>query len=152
MKSLYQLGQWLAVLFLTLLVLLTVADVSLRWAFNKPIWGAAEMGDVLLALIISSGFFVVNNNRGHIMVDLFHGALRRWLGKAYDGFVSALELIGTLLYAGIIGLFAYEALESNETTVVLDLPVGIVFSVVCALILLSAVLIVKPYLKGRDSA
>jgi len=151
MRRLYQLGQWLAFLFLTLLVLLTVADVALRWVFNKPIWGAAEIGDSLLALVIGSGFFIVNNNRGHITVDLFHGVLKRWLGKKYEGFVATLELIGTLLYAGILGLFAYEALESNETTVVLDLPVGIVFSVVSFFILLSAVLIVKPYLKGRDS-
>ena len=152
MKHLYQFGQWLAVLFLSLLVLLTVSDVALRWVFNKPIWGAAEIGDCLLALVIGSGFFIVNNNRGHITVDLFHGVLKRWLGKAYAGFVATLEFIGTLLYTGIIGLFAYEALESHETTVVLDLPVGIVFAVVSVFILLSVILIIKPYLKGRDSA
>ena len=151
MKFLYRLGQWLATLFMSALVLLTVTDVALRWAFNKPIWGTSEMSNYLLALIICAGFFVLNNNRGHITVDLFHGLLKRLLGKAYDGFVTALELIGTLSFAGIVALFAYEAIESHEASVVLEIPVGIVFAVVAVLLLLSAVLIVKPYLAGRDT-
>ena len=132
-------------------MLLTVSDVALRALVNKPIWGAAEMSDFLLALSIAAGFFVANNNRGHITVDLFHGLLRRILGTAYGGFVTVTETLGVLLYAGILGLFAYEAYESSEATVVLEWPISPIFAVVALLLLLSAIYFIWPFHADREN-
>lgn len=124
----YRLGQWVATIVMMLLVTMTVADVILRWVFNRPIYGANEIANMMLTLVVGAGLLVTTSRRSHIRVDLLEGLLISKLGSFYHQATRFFEAVGTLLFSAIVALYAYEAFEYDEITVVLEWPVWPVFS------------------------
>jgi len=55
---------------LALMMFLTVADVSLRYLFNKPILGSYEMTEYMMAMLVAFTIAYCAVNRGHVNVDL----------------------------------------------------------------------------------
>jgi len=58
-----------------ILMFLTFADVVGRYVFNKPIFGAYELTEVLMGWIIFAGLPIVSRAEGHITVDFISAAL-----------------------------------------------------------------------------
>jgi TRAP-type transport system small permease protein len=143
-RILYHTGQWMSAIALIVLVSMTVTDIVLRWAFNSPIYGSNEIANFLLALTVGAGLVVTTSTRGHIKVDLVEPFLLRRFGPRYYLFTACIELLGTLLFAGLVGLYAYEASVFGEVSVVLEWPVAPVFLVSACFATLSALYIVKP--------
>lgn len=83
----------LLITLLALMVALTFADVIGRRLFNTPVFGAHDITEHLMALIIIAGLPLLTARRGHLSVDLFD----RWLPqpgwrawhKAVDGLIAA---------------------------------------------------------------
>lgn len=70
-------GRWLERLFgaatgvlLAAVTLLTTADVVGRYLFNRPVSGAFELTEVLMALLIFAAVPLVSMRHEHIAVDL----------------------------------------------------------------------------------
>lgn len=90
-----------AVLILSLfaMVALTFADVVGRRFFNAPIYGAHDLTEHLMAIIVFSGLPLLTAARGHLCVDLLDSWLlrdsMRWWHVLIQLFVaSALGMIG----------------------------------------------------------
>ncbi|RII83024.1 TRAP transporter small permease [Neopusillimonas maritima] len=83
------------------MVFLTFADVIGRRFFGAPIYGAHDITEHLMALIVFSGLPLLTSARGHLVVDLFDrfvmtNAMRWWRG------------LTTLLIAVILALIGYQ--------------------------------------------
>jgi TRAP-type transport system small permease protein len=91
----------LLVLMLSAMVALTFTDVVGRRLFNTPVFGANDMTEHLMAVIIFGGLPLLTAQRGHLSIDLLdHWLLQpRWRlwHKAVD-----------LLIAAVLGLIAWE--------------------------------------------
>lgn len=72
---------------LILLGLLTVADVTLRWLWNAPIYGAQDLSEMGLVLVVFGAVAYCGRAGGHVAVDLFVGFLGRRARLVSDLFV-----------------------------------------------------------------
>ncbi len=130
----------LLVVLLSAIVALTFTDVVGRRLFNTPVFGANDITEHLMALIIFSGLPLLTAKRGHLSIDLFdHWLLQpRWRAwhKAVD-----------LLIAAVLGLIAWqyflsieEARHINEVSSALTIPRAWMYTFISFTTALAAVL------------
>ena len=77
-----ELSKYLAGIFVTAMLILTFADVFLRYLFNKPIDGSLELTEFMMALLVVFGMVYCAFRKGHIRIDL----VTEHLPKKYEGF------------------------------------------------------------------
>ena len=89
---------------LVLLMLYTVADVVLRYGFNRPFSGSLELTEFAMVVIVFLGIAYCGWVGGHVAVDI----LERPLEHPRLRFIPAiLTLISALLFAAV----AYESAD-----------------------------------------
>ena len=95
------------VVSLSLMVALTFVDVLGRRLFNTPVFGANDITEHLMAVIVFAGLPLLTARRGHLSIDLFDAWLLRpglrWWHKAVD-----------VLIAAVLGLIAWQYFLSIE--------------------------------------
>jgi TRAP-type transport system small permease protein len=130
----------LLVVMLSAIVALTFTDVMGRRLFNTPVFGANDITEHLMAVIIFAGLPLLTAQRGHLSIDLFdHWLLQpkwRFWHKAVD-----------LLIAAVLGLIAWqyfvsiqEAHSFNEVSPALGIPRAWMYAFISATTALAAVL------------
>ncbi|MCD8505454.1 MAG: TRAP transporter small permease [Burkholderiaceae bacterium] len=127
---------------LFVMVVLTFVDVLGRRMFNTPVYGANDMTEHLMALIVFSGLPLLTARRGHLSIDLLDGFLlqpawRAW-HKAVDGLIAAI----LVLIAWQFGVLAQEAVQINEISPALLIPRAWIYTYMSGCSLLAAVLAV----------
>lgn len=107
MKGLGRVADWVlgaaAATVLFAMMMLTSADVLLRYVFNAPLRGAFEVTELLMAVLIFCGLPLVSRRDEHVTVDfagsLFPGWMRSVLHVLVQLACSALMLgAGWLLW------------------------------------------------------
>jgi TRAP-type transport system small permease protein len=112
----------LLVLMLTLMVTLTFVDVMGRRLFNTPVYGANDLTEHMMAIIIFAGLPVLTAQRAHLSVDLFDKWLlaprwRLW-HKAVDVLIAGVLALVSFEYYIAVG----EAKASSEVSPALTIP------------------------------
>ncbi len=115
---------WVTGAVLFALMSVTVVDVTGRYFFDKPLGGAFELTEVMLALVVSMALPAVTAAREHVQVDLldrfFSPAVLRWRNV-----VSNLVCAATLLVLAYgVGLQAKEAADAKLSTLILEIPLA----------------------------
>jgi TRAP-type C4-dicarboxylate transport system permease small subunit len=87
-------------LMLAAVMMVTVVDVAGRYAFSRPLPGATEIIEILMALLVYIGLPVVSQRNAHVSVDMF-GALLP------DAAAPVRDLMVRLLCAAIMGVIAW---------------------------------------------
>ncbi|WP_212747067.1 TRAP transporter small permease [Marinobacter alexandrii] len=137
-------------LIVTLLamVILTFSDVLGRHLFNAPIYGAHDVTEHLMAIIVFCGLPLLTSSRGHLAVDLF------------DRFIMSdrmqwFRFLTNLLIAGILLLMSYQfmisaidAVEIKEVSQELHVPRSYMYSFISISCLLSAIVAILPAQKS----
>lgn len=125
---------------LGVMVLLTFADVIGRHLLNHPIYGANDITEHLMALIVFAGLPLVTRARGHLSVDLFDQII---LSPRFRIWHQAVDL----LMAVILGLIASQYLEASkeawmilEVSPALEIPRGLAYAYIAVMSALAAVL------------
>ncbi|AEQ51261.1 TRAP transporter large permease subunit [Pelagibacterium halotolerans] len=117
---------------------LIVADVLLRVLFRAPVVGLNEYIEMFFAVAIAATFPSAVANRGHLKIDLL-GALgprtKLWL-SAFGSFLLSMLFV---IVAWQVGLQASEAVAQQYTTTIHNLPVGIFYWIIAALVAISAI-------------
>ncbi|MEY5028416.1 MAG: hypothetical protein RLZ63_731 [Pseudomonadota bacterium] len=110
------------VVMLFAMVALTFIDVLGRRLFNTPVFGANDITEHLMAVIIFSGLPLLTAQRGHLSIDLFD----KWL--LTPGWRLWHKVVDVLI-AAVLALIAYEyylAIEEakniNEVSQALLIP------------------------------
>lgn len=100
----------------------TCAEVFMRYFFGSPIFGSAEMTQLLLGILVFSGMFAVTRDRGHVNVSLFEPILLKHFRRGYRSIFDVMTLVGVVAIFGILGWRVWDLTHYPETTVVLRLP------------------------------
>ncbi|NDV02424.1 TRAP transporter small permease [Pseudoroseicyclus tamaricis] len=125
-------------LLLFAMMALTFVDVLGRYLFNAPVYGAAEMIQILLAATIFSGFGLVSDADSHITVDLFEAPLAKAFGRPRRIFIGLVSAAGLLLIGYELARTGQKAIETARETLVLEWPQawlslpGAIFCVIAA--------------------
>ena len=85
---------------LFLLMLLTVADVVLRFTLNRPIPGAFEITEVVIPLMVLFAAAHAHDNGDHVVIDIIYERLP-YIPKWIISFIS------TLIYLAIVVLIGW---------------------------------------------
>lgn len=130
----------LLVILLSAMVSLTFVDVVGRRLFNTPVFGANDITEHLMALVIFAGLPLLTARRGHLSIDLLdHWLLRPgWRGwhKAVDVLIAA--VLG--LMAWQYGIAVEEARQINEVSPALTIPRAWMYAYISFTTALAAVL------------
>jgi TRAP-type C4-dicarboxylate transport system permease small subunit len=132
----------LASVALIVMMLVTLLDVFLRYAFNSPIRGSYDMVESMLAVFVFHGMSTAFLQRRNIVIDLIDSFAHRYL-------IAALIRISDLLTVLTLGLFAYamikpalQAFYYGDLKMELQIPVwyiwaaallGIAGAILCAI-------------------
>lgn len=128
-------------LVLGLIVLLTVADVILRYLFNSPIFGASEAIQYLLGLTVFTGMYLVTRDGGHVSVSLLDPLIRERAPRLFLFIFRLFSTLGIGLIAWILFWRFFDTLEYPESSVVLEIPLEYVygsFALLSALVVMAA--------------
>ena len=131
----------LASVALVIMMLVTLVDVFMRYAFNNPIRGAYELVEAMMVVFVFNGMSTAFLQRRNIVIDLVDSVLHRSI-------VVALIRMSDVLTVATIALFAYAmikpALQSysyGEVKMELQVPIwwfwgaalfGIAGAILCA--------------------
>lgn len=100
-NRLFKLIEVVLMLSLFAMVVLTFADVVGRRFFNAPIYGAHDLTEHLMAIIVFSGLPLLTAARGHLCVDLLDKILLRDSLRWWHAIIQ-------LLVAAALGLIGYQ--------------------------------------------
>ena len=139
----------LGMLLLLAMMVLTFVDVVARYVFSAPVYGAVEIIQFLLAVMVFAGFALINNRNEHIVVELFSGPLARRWPRSHRAVVGLTSLLGMGLITGSLWHMAVQAAGRSTASVVLGVPLSLVIGTMTALCgiaitLLALALIVGP--------
>jgi TRAP-type C4-dicarboxylate transport system permease small subunit len=131
----------LASVALVIMMLVTLVDVFMRYAFNNPIRGAYELVEAMMIVFVFNGMSTGFLQRRNIVIDLVDSVLHRSI-------IVALIRMSDVLTMATIALFAYAmikpALQSysyGEVKMELQVPIwwfwaaaffGIAGAILCA--------------------
>lgn len=117
-------------LMLAAVMMVTVVDVVGRYAFSRPLPGATEIIEIMMALLIYIGLPVVSQRNAHISVDMFGSLLPARAAPVRDFIVRVLcaAVMGTIawrlwLYAGQLTRDVTEYLKIPQAPIVYVLSV-----------------------------
>ena len=148
-RGLTRLAGAIGLMALFAMMLLTFADVVARYLFAAPIYGAVEIIEVLLAMMILAGLVMVNDADEHIVVELFSARLARWMPRLHYVLTGAVSMVAMGLMTYGLALMAIHAAERASTSVVLAIPLAWVFGLLAALAAVAFVLLTLTLLVGR---
>lgn len=147
LKTTQRIVSVLLVVMLGAMVALTFVDVVGRRLFNTPVFGANDITEHLMALIIFAGLPLLTAQRGHLSIDLLDHWLLRPAWRPWHKVVD-------VLIAAVLGLVAYEfylsiaeAKEISEVSAALNIPrywMYIFFTATTALAALAALFVEPP--------
>ncbi|MBO8140722.1 MAG: TRAP transporter small permease [Firmicutes bacterium] len=115
---------YLSGLVLLALMLLTVADVTGRYVFNRPITGAYELTGLMTAVAVFFGFGYAHARKEHITIDLLYSRLGVKPRRLFDIFAMTVTLGVLLLLVWALYEHAGRTARGGHTTSVLELPVA----------------------------
>jgi len=107
---------------LTIMMLLTAADVGFRYFLNSPIPGALELAEFLMAIIVPFSIAYCAFDKSHVAVELIVDHLPKKVQKICN-FIITLPTIGFILliswqnYYNIIDVY-----DQKLTSAVLKIP------------------------------
>lgn len=107
---------FVAATVLFLLMLLTCADVIGRYFFLRPIFGAFEITESLLAALIFAGLPLVTLRNEHVTVDVFDPIAPDWVLRIQHIIACALGFVATSYLAYRLWLRAIVLDAGGETT------------------------------------
>lgn len=111
-------------LTLFVMMLVTCADVAGRYLFNRPIPGAFELTEMLLAGMIFTALPLVTVRGEHVMVDLFDSVTPDWLLRVQHVIASFIGVLCTGFLAYRLGVRAENMVASGQTTAQLHFTLG----------------------------
>ena len=122
MKTIHHLSMlfaYVATGVLGLMMLLTVADVFLRYFFNSPITGTTEVTEFMMVIVVFPALAYCAITRRHVQVDLLVSYFPRKVRTIIDTFT----LLATLGIFIIITCQSFlESMDVRTTTALLSLP------------------------------
>lgn len=102
------------------MIVLTTADVILRYVFNNPIPGTFEVEAMLIVFVVFLSLAYIQSRRAHIRVDVLISHLPP-VGQLY------LSIVGHFISLSIFGVIAWQGgVAAHEAWVTGDYTMGLI--------------------------
>ena len=142
-RSLVNLLKNLAICILTAMMLLTAADVFLRYLFNRPITGKLELVEFMMAMVIPFSIVYCAHQKLHVHVDILIEHLSKRSQTILSCITCFLSLVLFILIAWQSFIYIADEYGSKLTSAVLYIPVyPFIAMVAFAFAILSLILLV----------
>ena len=109
---------------LIFMVMLTVADVFLRYVLNRPILGSYELTEFMMAVLVFSTIGYTMVVKGHVVVDLVFTKLPQRSKDILECITSFIAFILFAVVAWRNALQASTAWGRNDVTAELFIPIS----------------------------
>lgn len=138
--------QWtqtrIAAVALMVMMLVTVADVFMRYVFNSPVRGSYDMVEATLVIFVFHGMAAGFFRRANIVIDLIDTVVGRRLVALLIRMSDVLSVVALVVIAWAMTGPAWQAYDYGDRKLELDMPIyylwivallGIAGTIVCAL-------------------
>jgi TRAP-type C4-dicarboxylate transport system permease small subunit len=107
---------------LALMMFLTALDVGLRYAFNRPLAGAFELVEFMMAVLVPFCIVYCADQKGHVAVELIMDRFPKKVQQVAGIMTTFITLIFAVVIAWQNILYIFEVQASNLTSSVLLIP------------------------------
>lgn len=107
---------------LAMMMFLTALDVGLRYVFNRPLVGAFELVEYMMAILIPFSIVYCAHNRGHVAVELILGQFPEKVQACFDLVTTFLSILFVIVIAWQNFLYIHETYILGLTSAVLLIP------------------------------
>ncbi len=107
----------IGVFFVLIMMILTTADVFLRYTFNRPIIGVFEMTEFMMLIVVGFALAYTQLTKNNINVDILTNKLP---GKAQ----AALDVFSYLLGFGVFALIAWQCVLAGNKQILRHIVSG----------------------------
>lgn len=121
------------------LMLITVADVLGRYAFNRPLAGAAEWAELAMGLMIYGGLFQAATRSEHIRIDLLDHLWRPAVMRYVTSLCRIAAALLLLFMAWRLWVKGRELAEFGDVSSYLGVPLGPMAFAMAAAAVLAAI-------------
>jgi TRAP-type transport system small permease protein len=151
MQMFEEMLSWLSCVVLFGMMILTSVDVFMRYVVARPIPGAFEVGEILMAVLIFTALPLVSLRDEHVTVD-FAGRLIPARALPWIDAIVHLFIAGLILSAGwLLWRRAPRVAEYGDVTTVLRIPIWPLLYAMGALLALTALVhVLKAIGRIRD--
>jgi TRAP-type C4-dicarboxylate transport system permease small subunit len=124
--------QWLAATALIVQMCVTVADVVMRYGFNRPIRGSYDLVEVLLVVFVFHGMSTAFLHRRNIVIDLVDSVVPSRVAALLTRIADGLSIIAIGLFAFAMLGPALQAYDYGDRKLELQLPIYLMWIVALA--------------------
>lgn len=142
----------IAAIDLSAMMLLTFFDVSGRKLISKPIYGAYEVTEFMMGVLIFSALPLVTAREGHVAVDIMDGFVPRVLRRGQRIVTALISACALAVISWRLWILSAGHMKTNEVTMTLHIPHGPfarTFSVLAALATVACVAMAWDYFRGH---
>jgi len=107
---------------LALMMFLTAMDVGLRYVFNRPLSGAFELAEYMMAILVPFCIVYCAQQKGHVAVDIIMKRFSKKTGTVADILTTFVTLIFVIVIAWQNVVYFFEVKDSGLTSSVLLIP------------------------------
>ena len=107
---------------LAMMMFLTALDVGLRYVFNRPLVGAFELVEYMMAILIPFSIVYCAHKRGHVAVELILGQFPEKVQVCFDLVTTFLSILFVIVIAWQNFLYIHETYILGLTSAVLLIP------------------------------
>lgn len=117
----------LAALALVLMMLVTVADVALRYVFNSPIRGSYDFVESMLVVLVFHGMSRAFMTRANIVIDILDPFLGRRITAVLIRLSDVLTLATLVIIGWAMSRIALQAFDYGDRKLELQLPLYVLW-------------------------
>ncbi len=140
---------------LAAMMVLTFFDVSGRKLFTHPIYGAYEVTEFMMGVLIFCALPLVTAREGHVTIDIMDHFVPRGAMRAQRIAVSLISAVALGIMAWRLWILSLSHMHTNEVTMTLHIPHGpftLGFALMAALASIAAFAVALDYLRGARVA
>jgi TRAP-type C4-dicarboxylate transport system permease small subunit len=128
------------------MVMLIVADVFLRYCFNRPLPFSLELIQIGLSLTVFCGMVICTAKKGHIVMDIFVHRFPQRLQTAMSSFFYFLctGLLGVMTWQYFV--YAMATKESGAESPILKIPIYTSYLVIAVCVALVFLLLMSQFI------
>ena len=145
---------WIGGLFLLALTLITVIDVTLRSAFNSPIFGGQDIAQLFLITVVCCSIAYSGRAGGQVAVELLEGCSNTTIIRYMDIVIKLISAIMLGVLSWHLVISGIDAHQFGEATLTLLISFGPFFVLLAIGILLYLVVLLAEIgllLKGHST-
>lgn len=130
---------------------LTFVDVIMRYVFNASLRGAFEVTELMMVILIYAGLPLVSRNNLHVTTDLLESKLSGAVRRVSDAVIHLIVAAALFGAAWLIWIKAGRATQLNDVTAALKIPLAPFAYLMCALIIVTALIhVFKAFTRADD--